>query len=120
MNHEPQSIGMTTPWPGVLALSVADAVPEVDILVTATGCPFESKYAGAPWIRGAMGRWAVCGKTAEVGVVWGLLLLRAGAAEPALGGDLSWLTLDRPARREILSARSASRLPWEACCWWPG
>lgn len=67
-----------------------------------------------------MGRCVVCGKMADVGVVWGLLLLRTGAAEPALGGERSWLTLDRPARREILSARSASRLPWEACCWWPG
>lgn len=98
-----------------LTLSVAEAVPTVDILVMATGWPFESKYAGTPRTWGATDWDGCCGKPVEVGVVWGLLLLLAGGCEPALGGERSCETEDRPARREMRSARSASRLPREAC-----
>lgn len=102
-----------------LTLSVAEAVPTVDILVTATGWPLESKYAGTPRTWGATARVLFCGKPADVGVVCGLLLLFAAGCEPTLGGERSCDTLERPARREMRSARSASRLPSEAFGWWP-
>lgn len=81
----------------------------------AVGWPFESKYAGTPRIWGA----TAGGKVTDVGVVWGLAPLLAGGWEREAGPGRCWEMVDRPARREMRSARSASRLFCEACWWWP-
>lgn len=62
-----------------------------------------------------------CGKLAEVGVVWGLAAWLAGSCESEAGAGRCCEMVDRPARREMRSARSASRLFCDACwwCWLP-
>lgn len=61
------------------------------------------------------------GKPVEVGVVCGEREeAPPGPALPgALGGARRVETRSRPARREMRSARSASRLVAEGLCWWP-
>lgn len=54
----------------------------------------------------------------DVGVVWGDM----DEARPVLVGVCGGRSVDtrsRPARREMRSARSASRLVADGLCWWP-
>jgi hypothetical protein len=96
-------------------LSVALAEPTVLTFVAATGCPAASKNAGTtPPAAGTTAGFA--GTPVDGGVIWGELVLCCERARP-VGGPRNVEIPDKPVRRLIRSARSASRLLVEPL-WW--